>query len=459
MIGLAYFSKLLGTLKSKQFQVILLTSAMGATLASASNLSQAVNTDYEEHLEALFKHFHSHPELSFREFKTAERIAKELRSSGFKVTEDVGQTGVVAILENGKGPTVMMRADMDGLPVKEDSGLAYASKAEQKDRHGKLSHVMHACGHDVHITSLVGTARRMAALKDQWSGTLMLIAQPAEEVVGGALSMRKDNIWKRFGKPDYALAFHVSAGIEAGKLVAVEGSPFSGVDTLEIVIHGVGAHGASPHKGKDPIVLGSQIVMALQTVVSRELAPREPGVITVGSFHSGTKSNIISNKAILQLTVRNDSEKTRKTLLAAIERIAKNLGRAAGLPEDMLPEVKSVDDPMPPTVNDLALTRRLKSTWSQKLGENVFFKDYERLGMGAEDFPVFTTEPYIPSVYFFVGGTPKEDIEAEKSGGPAVASHHSPFFKIDPKPSITTGVEATVTALLDLMADGSSRTH
>ncbi|VUD42362.1 putative hydrolase YxeP [Thalassocella blandensis] len=417
----------------------------------ADALQKDVEKDYQQHLAALFKDFHRQPELSHMEVKTAKRLAKELRSAGFTVTEGISKTGLVAIMENGKGPLVMMRADMDGLPVEEKSGLDYASQATQKDWDGNVVPVMHACGHDIHMTSLVGTARRMAALKDKWSGTLMLIGQPAEERVGGAKGMMDEHIWKKFGTPDYAMAFHVSSEIEAGKIVAEEGSPYSGVDTLEIIIHGVGAHGASPHRGKDPIVLGAQIVLALQTIVSRELAPKEAGVITVGSFHSGTKSNIISDYAKLQLSVRNDNPQTRKTLLQAIERVAVNIGRAAGLPEDKLPEVKNVDTPMPPTINDKALTQRLKTAWSEVLGSDIFDPNYQRLGMGAEDFPFFTTDPYIPSVYFKVGGTPAAAFAAEKAGGPAVPSHHSPIFKVSPEPAVITGVRATVVALLDLM--------
>jgi len=357
----------------------------------------------------------------------------------------------VAILKNGPGPMVMMRADMDGLPVEEKSGLPYASKVKTKDWDGKEVSVMHACGHDVHITSLVGTARQMAARKKDWSGTLMLIGQPAEERVGGAQSMMDDGLYQRFGQPDYALAFHVSSEIEAGKIVAVEGSPYSGVDSVDIIIHGVGAHGASPHRGKDPIVLGSQIVLALQTIISRELAPKEPGVITVGSFHAGSKHNIIPDQAVLQLTVRNDNLATRDYLITAIERVAKNLGRAAGLPEDKLPEVKVDPQTTPPTVNDIPLTQRLKANWRQTMGEQIFDQNYRRLGMGAEDFPFLTTNPYIPSTYFAVGGTPAAAFAAEKNGGPAVPSHHSPLFKIEPEPAIRTGVEATINALFELM--------
>ena len=251
---------------------------------SPNELRAAIDADYKSHLWPLFDHFHRNPELSTVEVKTAARLAEELRNAGFKVREHVGGTGIVAILNNGPGPMVMMRADMDGLPVQENSGLPNESKATQKSPlTGKVVPVMHACGHDVHMTSLVGSARRMAAMKDKWSGTLMLIGQPAEERVIGARAMMKDNLWSRFGKPDYALAFHVWCGGIAGKLAVSEGSPYAGADSVDIVVHGVGAHGASPHRGKDPIVLGAQIVLALQTLVARELPPRDPGVVTVGT--------------------------------------------------------------------------------------------------------------------------------------------------------------------------------
>ncbi len=422
-----------------------------ASLAAESALEKAVAADYKEHLGDLFDHFHRNPELSLMEHKTAARVAKELRDAGFEVTEGVGKTGVVAIMKNGDGPMVMMRADMDGLPVQEKSGLDNASVAQQEDWDGNMVYTMHACGHDVHITSLVGTARRMAAMKDKWSGTLMLIGQPAEERVGGAKMMMEDNIWKRFGKPDMALAFHVAADVEAGKIVAVAGSPYSGADTVDIIVHGVGAHGASPHRGKDPVLIGSQIVIALQSIVSREIAPKEPSVITVGSFHSGTKHNIISDRAHLQLTVRNDNFETRDQLLEAIERVAVNIGRAAGLPEDKLPEVIVSDESVPPTMNDIPLTQRLQTVWAEKMGSDVFDNNAVSKGMGAEDFPFFTVEPYIPSTYFAVGGTPAKAFEIERKGGTPVPSHHSPLFKISPEPAVTTGVEATVVALIELL--------
>ncbi len=373
-------------------------------------------------------------------------MAEELRAAGFEVTEGVGGTGVVAVLQNGEGPMVMMRADMDGLPVEEKSGLENASRFQQEDPiTGNLVYTMHACGHDVHITSLVGTARHMSARTDEWSGTLMLIVQPAEERVLGAKAMREDGLWDRFGTPDYALAFHVSSNDVAGVINVSEGSPYAGADTVDIIIHGVGAHGAHPHRGKDPIVLGSQIVLALQTLVSRELSPRMAGVVTVGSFHSGTKHNIISDRAHLQLTVRNTSEETREILLNGIERIAVNLGRAAGLPEDLLPEVIVSEESVPPTINDAELARRLRGAWGEELGSERVV-DIPTRGMGAEDFPNFTVDPSIPSVYWAIGGTPQEDFDREAAGGEPVPSHHSPLFKISPEPSVTAGVESTVVA-------------
>ena len=422
------------------------------SLANINNLLQSIQTDYENRLDALFKDFHAHPELSLAEFSTAKKIAEALRDHGFQVTENVGGTGVVALLKNGSGPLVMMRADMDGLPLKEKTNLPYASKDMQLDPvTGNTFPVMHACGHDVHITALIGTAKQMVDLKDHWRGTLMLIAQPAEERVLGAKNMMNDNLWERFGQPDYALAFHVSSMLPSGVINVVNGSPYAGADTVDIYVHGIGAHGASPHTGKDPIVLGSQIVNSLQTLVSRELPPRQPGVVTVGAFHSGTKHNIISDQAHLQLTVRNTSEKTRDTLLNGIKRISENLGRAAGLPEDKLPEVVVSEESTPPTLNDEKLAIRLRGLWKEKMGTDQV-TSYQSDGMGAEDFPFFTTEPKIPSVYFAVGGTNHEYFKAALDGsGPPIPSHHSPIFKIEPKPSITAGIAATVYALLDLL--------
>jgi amidohydrolase len=434
-------------------RIICLLAVVLSVPAVASDLSDEVSIDYDEYLASLFDHFHRNPELSTVENETARRMAMELSLAGFEVTEGVGGTGVVAMLENGAGPLVMMRADMDGLPVEEKSGLEYASRAQQVDPiTGNTVFTMHACGHDVHITSLVGTARHMAAHKDEWTGTLMLLVQPAEERVLGARAMRDDDIWERFGKPDYALAFHVSSSGVAGIINVQEGSPYAGADTVDIIIHGVGAHGASPHRGKDPIVLGSQIVLALQTLVARELSPRDPGVVTVGSFHSGTKHNIISDRAQLQLTVRNTNPETRRILLEGIQRIAVNMGRVAGLPEDKLPEVIISNESVPPVVNDGALVRRLRTSWSENMGDEAVV-DIPTKGMGAEDFPFFTMDPEISSVYWAIGGTPQEAFDVEEAGGEPVPSHHSPLFKISPEPSVTKGVESTVVALKALMQE------
>lgn len=429
----------------------LLFFALGA---GANELSDAVKRDYDDYLWPLFDHFHRNPELSTIEKETATRMAAELRGAGFEVTEGVGGTGVVAVMRNGDGPLVMMRADMDGLPVEEKSGLENASRKQQIDPiTGNEVFTMHACGHDVHITSLVGTARQMAARKDEWSGTLMLIVQPAEERVLGAAAMKADRLWQRFGTPDYALAFHVSSENVAGVVNVSEGTPYAGADTVDIIIHGVGAHGASPHRGRDPIVLGSQIVLALQTLVARELSPREAGVVTVGSFHAGTKHNIISDRAHLQLTVRNTNEETRALLLDGIRRIAENMGRVAGLPEDKLPEVIVSNESVPPTNNDPELARRLRGAWTESLGETRVTYQPTR-GMGAEDFPFFTIDPSISSVYWAIGGTPQADFDREAAGGDPVPSHHSPLFKISPEPAVRAGVESTVVALMELMGSG-----
>ena len=439
----------------KKISAILFTISivLVGTSMQASELSEAIAEDYQAYLAPLWDHFHRNPELSLMEFKTAKRLAEELRAVGYEVTEGVGGTGVVAIMKNGPGPMLMMRADMDGLPVVEQSGLVNASTVMMEDWDGNKVGVMHACGHDVHITSLVGTARYMANTRDQWSGTLMLIGQPAEEKGPGARAMRDDDIWKRFGTPDYAFAFHVDADSEAGKITVDEGSPYAGADTVDIIVHGIGAHGAYPHQGKDPIVIGAQIIINLQTIISRELAPRHSGVITVGSFHAGTKHNIISDRAHLQLTVRSLNPEVRAQLLSAIERVAIGTARTAGLPEDKLPEVVVDEFSYPPTYNDSGLARRLKGVLVEKMGADAVIEPSET-GMGAEDFGFFTTDPYIPSVYFSVGGTPKADIERAEAGGPAIPSHHSPQFKISPEPSIKAGVEATVVVLMELMSKG-----
>lgn len=417
-----------------------------AYAADRSDLRRTIAEDYKNNLEDLFIHFHKNPELSHKEFKTSERLGKELSALGYDVTTGIGITGVVAVMKNGEGPTVMIRADMDGLPVKEASGLSYSSTATQVDIDGKEKPVMHACGHDVHITSLVGTARQMAARKGQWKGTLVLIGQPAEERISGARDMLNDGLYKKFPKPDYALAFHVSAGVEAGRIQVPLEVTSSSSDSVDIIVHGVGAHGASPHAGIDPILVASQIVVSLQSIVSRNIAPLEPGVITVGAFHSGFKHNIISDRAELQLTVRSDNPETREKLLDGIDRVAKGVAISMGVPEDKMPEViRSKVENTPPTINDPATAQRVRDAIMAAMGDDVMIEK-ERQGMGAEDFAYFVAPEHgVKGVYFSVGGTPDDEVNT-------APSHHSPFFKIAPEKSIKNGTEAMVVSAIALMS-------
>ena len=423
----------------------------GHATSSAQELDDAIAEDYRAELKSLFEHFHRNPELSFLEHKTAARLAAELRKSGVEVTEGIGRTGIVGMMRNGDGPLVLVRADMDGLPVAEKSELPYASTVTQVDLSGEEVPVMHACGHDVHITSMVGVARRLAAMRDQWSGTVMLVGQPAEERIMGAREMIEDGLYERFGVPDYALAFHVAAGKPAGKIDVPPGLLASSSDSVDITVFGIGAHGASPHRGKDPIYIAAQLVVALQGIVSRELNPLEPGVVTVGAIHGGFKHNVIPDRVELQLTVRANSEETREQLLSAIERIAEGVGRAAGLPSSLLPKVVRTKESTPVTVNNSELAARVRAAIGRGMGEEVFHTEPPS-GMGAEDFAYFVgTEHKVPGTYFDVGGTSQADLEAEAAGGPPVPSHHSPFFRIEPEPAIRAGVEAMTLAVLDLL--------
>lgn len=402
--------------------------------------------DYRANLQPLFLYFHQNPELSFRETKTAARMAQELKKLGLQVTEKVGGTGVVAVYKNGEGPTVLIRADMDALPVEERSGLAYASKIRQVDVEGVERPVMHACGHDTHITSMVGAARQLLARKDQWRGTLVFIVQPAEERIGGAKAMLADGLYTRFPKPDYALAFHVDAQDEIGKIRVSDGIAYSSSDSIDITVRGIGAHGASPHKGLDPVLIASQIVVSLQSLVSRTIDPLQPGVVTVGSIHGGSKHNIIPETVELQLTVRADTPEVRRQLLDGIKRIAEGTARAYGAPDDLLPIVRPHgEESTPPTANDPETARRLKAAFGRELGtESLSSK--KREGMGAEDFAYLVAPEYgVKGVYFNIGGTPKDQLAT-------AASHHSPLFKVTPEPVITTGVEAMTVAAMELLA-------
>jgi len=428
-----------------------LTLALAAQSVAAEDAAtrKAIEAEYDNYLAPLFLDFHQNPEMGFLENRTAAKMAAELRAAGLEVTTGVGKTGVVGILKNGEGPLILLRADMDGLPVEEKTGLAYASKAKQIGEDGKEYPTMHACGHDTHITSMVGTARRLAAMKDKWSGTLMFVVQPAEEGVRGAKAMMEDGLYQRFGKPDYALAFHVAAELETGKVSASEGIQYSSSDSLDIRVPGIGTHGAAPHLGRDPVYIASQIVTALQSIDSREIGPLTPVVVTVGSFHAGSKHNIISDEAMLQVTVRANDEETREQVIATISRIAVNIGKAHGLPDNLPVEVKRLSG-TPTTNNDPVLARRLNAVMQRELGAEAVVP-FQQKNMGAEDFTYFVAaNTGVPGYYFAVGGTTPERIAAAMAGGPPIAGHHSPLFQIAPRESIVLGTRAMVAAVLDL---------
>ena len=432
--------------------MILPLALLASTPALADpELKVAIKRDYDKSLGSLWDHFHRNPELSFMEVKTAARMANELRAvPGVTVTEKVGGTGVVGIIRNGPGPVVLIRADMDGLPVEEKSGLPNASRVTQANREGVVSAVMHACGHDVHITSLLGTARQLSARRDRWSGTVVLVVQPAEERVGGAKAMIADGLYTRFPKPDYAIGFHVAAELPTGTIAGSEGIQYSSADTVDIMVTGIGTHGASPQLGKDPVYIGTQIVQALQGIISRDRAPLSPGVITVGAFHAGTKHNIISDRADLQLTVRANDEFTRAMLLSAIKRVAEGIGRTNGLPDDKLPVV-TIGEGTPTTINNGDLARRMNASLARTLGPGVVVP-FEQRNMGAEDFTYYVApETGVKGYFFAVGGTPQARFDAEKAGGARIAGHHSPLFQIDPEASVRLGIEATTQAVMELL--------
>ena len=411
----------------------------------ASELGAAVEADYGR-LDALFRYFHANPELSLQEYKTSDRAAAELEALGFTVTRNINETGLVGTMRNGDGPSLLIRADMDGLPVKEVSGLEYASTVTQVNKEGIEMPVMHACGHDMHVTTLIGVAKQLAENRNRWRGTVHLVGQPAEEELGGAKGMVADGLYDTIGRPDYALALHVIAKYPAGKIIISDGLVYSSADTVRITVRGVATHGAAPHRGKDPIIIGSQIVLALQLIVTREVSPLEPALITVGAFRGGTAANVIADHAQLDITVRANTDRTRRVLLEAIERVAVQTARAAGVSEDRLPIVDVWPTGSPTTTNDPALARRVQSAVRTGMGEDALL-DWYQSDMGAEDFPdLVNIDPPIPSVYFEVGGTPPELIESGTWG-----PHHSPLFKIDSETSIKAGVEAMTLAALELL--------
>jgi amidohydrolase len=410
-------------------------------------------------LLGIYKDIHTHPELSGYEERTAALVAKELRAAGCQVTEHLGKYedsklkayGVVGVMKNGDGPTVLVRTDMDALPVEEETGLPYASKVVAKNDEGKDVHVMHACGHDTHIAAFIGTARSLGKLKDQWHGTIVFVAQPAEEIGTGARALLKGGLYDRFGKPNFALGFHDKADLQIGHIGITEGYTSANVDSIDVTIRGVGGHGAYPHKTKDPIVLAAEVINAWQTISSRENNPLDPIVVTVGSIHGGTKRNIIPDEVKMQLTVRTYKKEVRDKALAAIDRIARGIAAAAGVPPDRSPVVTVRQDEVCPAMyNNPELTKRLVAVWKKSLGdENVEFVDPT---MGGEDFSEYSLPDHsIPAVNFHFGAVDPGKIADYKKAGKELPSLHSSKFAPVPEPTIRVGIIGMTTAVLDLM--------
>jgi hippurate hydrolase len=426
-------------------------------LPAQEDLDRRIGKELDS-LVATYKRLHQNPELSTEEKETSAAVAQELRRLGLEVTERVGRYespgavsyGVVGVLRNGAGPTVLVRTDMDALPVEEKTGLPYASRVRAKTAEGEVG-VMHACGHDLHMTVLLGTARMLAQLRQQWHGTLVMIGQPAEERVGGARAMLGDGLYTRFPRPDYVLALHDAPLIPAGKVAWHEGPTLASSDAVDITVRGVGGHGAAPHMTKDPIVIASEMVLALQTIVSREIDPLDSAVVTVGVFHAGTKRNIIPDDATLQLTVRAFKPETREKVLASIKRIVQGIAAAAGVPPERAPLVRVNErESVPATVNDPQLTRRVAVAMERALGkDNVLAGDPI---MGSEDFSLYAFEdPQPPICMFWLGATDPARLREARETGARVPGLHSSEFAPLPEPAIRTGVKAMTAAVLDLL--------
>jgi hippurate hydrolase len=431
--------------------LIAAASSLAFALPAAADPVRDATAKELPSLMALYKELHAAPELSQHEVKTAARMAAEARKAGYTVTEKVGGTGVVAVLKNGDGPTILIRADMDGLPVTEETGLPFASTVRDKTPEGVETGVMHACAHDTHMTAWVGTLRNLAAMKGQWKGTLVMVAQPAEENSVGALAMLNDGLYARFGKPSHAIAFHNSAALPAGTIGIRSGPTFASVDSVDIVVKGVGGHGAYPATTKDPIVLGARIVSALQTIVAREVDPLDSAVITVGSFQGGTRHNIIPEQALLLLTVRAYTPEVRKQLLEGIARIAKGEAIAAGVPEDRMPIVTVREPFTPPAVSTDAFAGQLKTLFTARFGKDRV-SDIPPT-MAGEDFGRYhIADPTIQSVIYWVGGVPQDKWDAAKAnGGKGLPSLHSSKWAPDAEKVIGTAAEAMTAAALNLL--------
>ena len=425
------------------------------------SLAQPAQTPALKHLEAvnkvitaelpdvvkLYLHLHANPELSFQEEKTSARLADELKKLGFTVTTKIGTHGIVGVFKNGDGPTLLVRTDMDALPIIEQTGLAYASKVKTKNREGAEVGVMHACGHDIHMSSFIGTARTLIALKDRWAGTLVFVAQPAEEIGAGARAMIADGLFKKFPKPDYCLALHAEPRLPVGTIAFTEGLALANVDTVDLVIKGKGGHGAAPHTTVDPIVLAAKVILDLQTIVSREVNPTDPAVVTVGSIHGGTKHNIIPNEVKLQLTVRTTKDTVRDQVLKSIDRIAKGAAIAARAPEPVM--TINLDEFTPATYNDPKLTRRIVPVLRDILGEKNVRERPPILG--GEDFGRYS-ESGAPIFMYFLGTiTPEKYDISQKPGAQQLPGMHSDGYAPVPETSLQFGMRTMSMAALELL--------
>jgi amidohydrolase len=431
---------------------LVLSLVLGLGLSGVVAETRGADPWIESHLEelaGLYRHLHSHPELSYKEVETSRRIAEELRRAGAEVTTGVGKLGVVGVLRNGEGPVVLVRTDLDALPVTEATGLPFASKATTIDDEGNKVGVMHACGHDVHMTCLVGTARWLADHKERWSGTVLLIGQPAEERIGGAKAMLDDGLYTRFRKPNYALALHVAHDLETGKVGYRSGPAMASSTSLDVLVRGKGGHGAMPQNTVDPIVLAAALILDMQTIVSREIKPFDPAVITVGSIHGGTKHNIIPGEVHLQLTLRAFKDEVRDHLIEGIRRRANALAEAHRAPA---PSV-AIGEGTPPTINTPSLVEKVLPFLTKELGaSNV---EEAEPTMGAEDFGLFG-QGGVPTFMFRLGTIPPERVAAAKAKGESLPSLHSALFHPDAVPSLATGIRAMTAAVVGLLPPKSS---
>jgi hippurate hydrolase len=437
--------------------LLLLVFLLLPTTINAQQLSIDAMIDRDiASMLSTYKMLHAAPELSHREEKTSTFFAGELRKLGYTVTERIGKFdnadwtgyGVIAIMKNGAGPTVLVRTELDALPVDEKTSLPYASKVRTKNDAGVEVAVMHACGHDIHMTSLLGTAKVLSELKSQWQGTLILLGQPSEEAGDGARAMLRDNLYTRFPQPDFAIALHDKPELETGKVGYTPGYAMASATSIDIKIRGIGGHGSAPETTKDPIVVAAQVVLALQTIVSRENSPLDPAVVTVGSIHGGTRYNIIPDEANLQLTVRTYKEDVRKRILASIERIVKGTAMAAGIPEDRAPIVK-VSEGTTSTYNDPKLLDRLTPALARALGDANVVKMPPM--MASEDFGYLSLDQKIPATIIWLGASDPEKVKQSRETGVALPGLHSALFAPVPEPTLRTGVKATTAAVLELM--------